>query len=256
MDTDQRLFDIFLDVQRGLPRQGPGDDEATRRALALCAALPPSPTVLDVGCGPGMQTLVLADALSARIAAVDLLPEYLADLHQRCTAAGLGDRVAVVRADMTALPFNTGAFDLIWSEGAAYNMGFAAAVAAWRPLLRPGGYLAVSELVWTRPDPPREVAAFFAEEYPAMTSMASAADAVVDGGYRLLSQFTLPDHAWWTHYYTPLEAKLPALTTAYAGDDVALEVVNRTRSEIAMRRHFGDWYGYAFYVAQKEDAPA
>ena len=34
-------------------------------------------------------------------------------------------------------------------------MGFEAGLRAWEPLLKPGGYIAVTELTWLQPDPPR-----------------------------------------------------------------------------------------------------
>ncbi|MFQ5982937.1 MAG: class I SAM-dependent methyltransferase, partial [Woeseiaceae bacterium] len=57
--------------------------------------------------------------------------------------------------------------------------------------------------------------------------------------------------AWWEHYYTPLEAKLPALHEKYAGDDEALSLIETTRREIEIRRLFHDWYSYEFFVARK-----
>lgn len=252
MSDDAPLFDIFMEVQRGLPRQGPGDDESTRQALALCGALPERPTVLDVGCGPGMQTIALAEALpDAVIVAVDIHQEYLELLRQAAAAAGMIDRIHTLRGDMTALPVPAESADLIWSEGAAYVMGVATALAAWNPLLKPGGCIAYTELVWLRPDPPAEAASFFADEYPAMGDIAGNLTMLRTAGYEPLGHFTLPDAAWWDHYYTPLESKLPALSALYAHDDAALGVVDMTRREIEMRRRFPNCYGYEFFVGRK-----
>ena len=249
MDDDPRLFEVFLEVQRGLPRQGPGCRDGTLRALALCRDLPDRPSVLDVGCGPGLQTLVLAEALGTSIAALDLFPAYLAQLRSSAEAAGRD--VHVVAGDMAALPFMPASVDLLWSEGAAYIMGIEAALSAWRPLLGPGGFVALSELVWLEPDPPPEAAAFFAEEYPAMTDVEANAAALTRCGYELLGHFTLPDAAWWDDYYRPLEAKLPALRETFAGDAEALEIVETTAREIDLRRRHGASYGYQFYVGRR-----
>ena len=251
MDMDQRLFEVFLDVQSGLPRQGPGSTESTLRALSLCGRLPDEPAVLDIGCGPGMQTMTLAKALHGRITAVDVNREYLDALAQRAAAAGVGERIEPLAADMTVLPFPPQSFDLIWAEGSAYIMGFAKALEDWRRFLKPGGGIAVSELVWLQPDPPAEAAAFFGEEYPAMTDEGANLATLRACGYEPMGHFTLPDAAWWEDYYTPLEAKLPALRARYAGDDAALGIVETTAREIEIRRRYGDSYGYVFFVGRR-----
>lgn len=250
MDENSHQFKVFLDVQSGLPRQGPGNDDSTLRALSNCSELPDKPVVLDIGCGPGMQTLVLARALDASIVAVDTNREYLKELKGRADAAGLGARIEIVSEDMQTLPFREHSFDLIWSEGAAYNMGFENALRSWKKLLKARGYIAVSELIWLRADPPGTVADFFRSEYPAMTDVATNLATIRSSGYEPVNQFTLPDAAWWEDYYAPLEAKLPLLRQRYAGDSMALEIIEMTRVEIEMRRHYSEAYGYEFFIAR------
>jgi ubiquinone/menaquinone biosynthesis C-methylase UbiE len=251
MNEDPRLFDVFLDVQRGLPRQGPGCDESTLRALSLCSELPERAQLLDVGCGPGMQTAALAKAVDGDVAAVDIHREYLNELKERAKVAGIASQIAILAGDMKASPFAPERFDLIWSEGAAYIMGFEKALAEWKRLLKPGGYIAVSELVWLQPDAPTELAAFFGSEYPAMTNVEANLRTIRACGYDLGGHFTLPDAAWWEHYYTPLQAKLPSLRERYAGDREALGIIDTTEREIEMRRRFPNWYGYEFFVGRK-----
>ena len=81
--TDSDPSDVFFELHRDLPREGPGDDESTLRALALCTELPERPDVLDVGCGPGMQTLALAAATGGIITAVDAHEPFLDQLRER-----------------------------------------------------------------------------------------------------------------------------------------------------------------------------
>lgn len=252
MDDNARLLEVFFDVQRGLPRQGPGNRESTLKALELCSELPENASVLDIGCGPGMQTIVLAESFSGSITAVDNCDEYLDELRHRTEEASLSDRVEVKRADMTALDFPQQTFDLIWCEGAIYNMGVAEALRSWRSLLRAPGYLAFSELVWLDGQPTGEVAEFFASEYPAMTSVEGVQETIHKCGYQPLGDFTLPDSAWWADYYTPLEAKLPSLRQKYVGDEEALSIIATTEAEIDMRRRFGQSYGYQFFVVKSQ----
>lgn len=245
-DPAQRA--AFFAVHSDMPREGPGDRASVEKALQLAAPLPPRPDVLDIACGPGGQTLDLADLLPcARITALDGHPPFLRQLEVRGQDAGVMDRISIVHGDMARLPYPPQSFDLIWCEGAAYIIGFDAALAAWKPLLRPGGVLALTEPVWLRSDPPAPVRACW-EEYPAMEDVASARRRAVERGYHILGDFVLSDAAWQTYYYGPLEQRMQAAATRLAGDPVAEVVLAEIRDEIDCRRAYPEYYGYLFLV--------
>ena len=66
---------LIADFFKGLDRQGPGGDPQTRMALELAGnLLPDKIDALDIGCGTGRQTAVLASMPGIRVTAVDLLP--------------------------------------------------------------------------------------------------------------------------------------------------------------------------------------
>ncbi len=127
-------LDLLIDLHLLNPRQGPGDDEQTALALRLSGVDTTAPLrVADIGCGTGAATLALARLLpQAQITAVDFLPPFLARLRQRSEAAGLAGRIRTLEASMDALPFADGQFDLLWSEGAIYNIGFENGIQRWR----------------------------------------------------------------------------------------------------------------------------
>lgn len=247
---DPKLIEIFMDIQRGLPRQGPGNDNATCHALSFCTDLPEHPSVLDIGCGPGAHSIILANQLRGSIIAIDLHQEYLDELKQRAAASGLGDYVTPMLEDMTNLPFAHENFHLIWSEGAAYIMGVENALREWRKLIKPRGYIVFSELLWLTDNPPDEAKEFFDHEYPAMRNIEYNKELIKQSGYRLIQNFTIEENAWWNNYYSPLEAKLPALRAKYINNEQALSFINVTATEIEIRRKFGSAYGYEFFVAQ------
>ena len=80
--------DAMAMLHQGFAREGPGDDDCTREALRRLPALPPHPVVLDLGCGPGRQTLVLAKTLDMHVIAVDLHASYLDQLNRSAAAKG------------------------------------------------------------------------------------------------------------------------------------------------------------------------
>lgn len=251
-DQDARMMEIFMDVQAGLPRQGPGDDASTGRALAMCEGLPAQPLMMDVGCGPGMQTRFLTAQTGGTMLAVDYYPVFLRQLVAE-SAPEIAASIHVVQGDMHQLPVSPASLDLIWSEGAAYIMGFNNALATWRDLLKPGGYLALSELTWLQRNPSQTVADFWAAEYPAMQHIDDAAAQFGPAGYDLIGHFTVPYESWFTHYYTPLSEKLSAMRDKYAGDELAAMVIDATATEIQLRRDHPDAYGYQFYIARRTD---
>ena len=53
------VMEYFMDLYGDLPRAGPGDNGSTARALGMIKGLPAEPRILDLGCGPGVQTLEL-----------------------------------------------------------------------------------------------------------------------------------------------------------------------------------------------------
>jgi SAM-dependent methyltransferase len=249
MTEDFTLSKYFWEVHSGLPREGPGLEESTRKAFSMLTDLPEDPDILDVGCGPGMQTMVLADLSRGKITAVDNHQPYLEDLRAKAGEQGLLDRIETMNGDMKALPFAQKTFDLIWAEGSIYIMGFEKGLRAWRPLLKDGGYVAVTDAAWLRPDVPAEVKSFW-ECYPTMQDVAANVQAVERAGYRLIGHFTLPDEAWWNDYYHPIEKKLATLRELYKDDKEALKHLTMEQVEIDFFSKYSKYYGYVFFVMQ------
>jgi serine/threonine-protein kinase HipA len=253
------LAEAFFLVHDGLPRQGPGSDEVTREALTRLrrAGLDDllkareRPRVLDLGCGPGMQTLELARSLGVVITAIDLHAPFLEALRIAAADQGLASLVDARVGDfasLAALNEPPGSVDLLWSEGAIYILGFQAGLERWRPLLRPGGLAAVSEATWLTASPEPEPAAFWREAYPTMGTIASNTAAARAAGFDVIDAFELPERAWWDHYYAPLRDRAEILRPrASAGSELAVAIAE-TEREIELYRRFGRSYGYVFYL--------
>ncbi|MEM7122214.1 MAG: class I SAM-dependent methyltransferase [Pseudomonadota bacterium] len=255
--TDPRMLEIFFSIHSDLPREGPGSRESTAKALSLCGSLPDDARVLDLGCGPGQQTMDLAGLLpGATITAIDNHPPFVDETNRRATAKGVSGRVKAEVGDMTALDDAPASFDLIWCEGAAYIMGVEAALKAWMPLLKPAGRVALTEAVWLKSDPPADLRRVWDAEYPAMRDIPACRDLVASCGYRLLGDFVLPDSAWWDDYYTPKLARIETLRSTYAGDETALAVLDEAVEETLMHRTYSAYYGYVFLVMALTPSPS
>ncbi len=239
--------DVFWALHRDLPREGVGSDATTRALLGLTAPLPASPRALDVGCGPGRASLVLA-AAGARVTAVDLHEPFLRRARAAARDAGLAARVAVERASMTALPHPDGAFDLLWREGAAYLVGVDRALRGWRRLLRPGGALVLTDAVWTTAAPSGKARRFWAQ-YPAMRDEAALVGAARSAGWEVLATHLLPDADWTDEYHGPLAAAIDAVLEALPDPDPeTAAVLAEARREIDVRQAHRDEFGYLALV--------
>ena len=243
----------MVDLHRDGARQGPGSEQETLCALDLTRLDKDAELrVADIGCGTGASTLVLAGALpNARITAVDLFPAFLKVLSDRADAAGYSEQIEPMAKAMEALPFESESLDLMWSEGAIYSMGFEAGIEAWRPFLRPGGVLAVSEITWLRRDPPQEVLDHWNAEYPEIATAAQKISALERMGFDLLGYFSLRPSSWIDGYYKPTEERTPPFLQRHAGRPEATEIVEMQRHEADLYQRFQEWFSYGFYVARK-----
>ena len=247
-----RYWEIFFEVFESLPRQGPGNRACAERALDLCRDLPRSPAVLDLGCGVGGQTLHLAELIgSGSIVAIDSHAPSIERLRAVAAARGLAQRIDAIVGDMASPQQPRGSFDLIWSEGALYNLGLRNALRICHDLLRPGGYLAFTDSVWRKDNPPPAIKASFEIEYPTMGRLEDDLAAIRDGGFDLAGHFTLPDEAWWEDFYTPMEARIAELRDRYSGDVAASTVLEQIAEEPRMHRLHCDFYAYEFFVARR-----
>lgn len=245
-DDLKLLFELFEDT----PRQGPGSAETTRRALRLLPDSLRVERVLDLGCGTGGSTIVLAQETGAHVTAVDIHPPFLATLRVRAEEHGLADRITTVAADMADAASLGSGFDLVWAEGSAYSIGFENALRTWRPLLRLGGCLVVTELVWFVAEPAERARAFFARAYPDMRDEVTRIDQARSARYKLLGSFRLPADDWHA-YYDGLE--LPLRNALLRRGE--LEIYGAMRREREIYDACGDDYGYLCLVLQVASEP-
>jgi SAM-dependent methyltransferase len=228
--------DLFFTAHSGLPREAPGSAATTRLLLTLAGPLPPRPRVVDIGCGPGTSTLLLAELTGGDVLGVDTHAPFLDELRRR---GGTG-----LQASMEDLPLADGSADLLWAEGSAYVMGVDAALAAWRRLLAPGGVLVLTEAEWTTPDPAPGARAFWDDAYPAMRTTAGNVAAAQAAGWTVAATYLLPESDW-DAYYGPLAERLAALRAEHPGSAADLDAIGH---EITVRAEHGADYGYTAYV--------
>jgi arsenite methyltransferase len=137
---------------------------AIMRALGVAnhlrfAGISPGETVLDLGCGGGIDTILAAQRTgpNGRVFALDFLPEMLHRTTTAVQAASLSN-VETVLGEMEAIPIPDNSIDVIISNGVINLSPRKSRVFAESArVLRPGGRLCVADLTVEQDDLPTEV---------------------------------------------------------------------------------------------------
>lgn len=245
-------MELMMHLHRNNKRQGPGSEESTNLAIKL-AKIDKEKVyrIADIGCGTGAQTMSLAKALKGDIIAVDLFEEFLEKLKENSSNENTAAHIMTLSASMDKLPFEKEEFDIIWSEGAVYNIGFKNGINYWKSFLKPGGILAVSELSWITNSRPKDLEDFWNGEYSEMDTIAGKIRVLEESGYKVLGHFILPDECWLDNYYYPLIESHKEFLCKYGEQETAHKIVDTDRKELDFYRKYKDYYSYGFYIAQK-----
>jgi ubiquinone/menaquinone biosynthesis C-methylase UbiE len=239
------MNEIFYEMFKDMPRQGPGKPEYTKKALSFCS-FPDNPIILDIGCGTGAQTIALAENINCKITAVDNHMPFLEELNKKAKRLSLDSTIHTFHGDMNHLAFKE-KFDLIWSEGAIYIMGFEKGLRELKKFLKPKGFIAISEVAWIKENPPKEAVLFWKKEYPAMKDISSNIEVIQSAGYRLINHFIMPQDAW-DEFYSAFKIITNKMRKKYKNNKQAERVIEMITKEIEAYEKFSDYYGYVFYI--------
>ena len=221
-------LNLICDFFSTMKRQGPGSPEVTLKALSFIDNLTDKSLIADLGCGTGGQTMVLAEHAPGKITGLDFLPGFVDIFNRNARQAALQDRVKGIVGSMDNLPFQEGELDLIWTEGAIYNIGFERGLNEWRKYLKPGGYIAVSESSWFTDERPAEINDYWMDAYPEID--------------------TIPNH-----YFIPKRAAQEVFLSKYAGNKIAEEFSALQADEEELYGKYKRFYGYTFFIAKRVD---
>lgn len=245
-------FELLVDLHKGANRQGPGGDAETEKAIGLAGIDRDAPLkIADIGCGTGASTLTLARLLKAKITAVDFLQDFIDILAVRAQSEGVEGKIIPLCASMEQLPFEDEEFDVIWSEGAIYNIGFEKGVADWKRYLKPGGLLIASEITWLTKSRPSELQYHWNNEYPEIDTASAKIKVLEDRGYAPIGYFVLPEYCWLDNYYDPMRKNFDAFLSRNGNSEEARAIVETERNEISLYEKYKAYFSYGVYIAKK-----
>ncbi|MBF0651864.1 class I SAM-dependent methyltransferase [Dysgonomonas sp. GY75] len=244
-------FNFICEFFLNMKRQGPGSPEITLKALNFIDNLTDKSLIADIGCGTGGQTMVLAQHIPGQITGFDLFPQFIERFNSNAGDLNLQSRVKGIVRSMDNLPFRNDELDLIWCEGAIYNIGFERGLNEWRKFLKQGGYIAVTESSWFTEKRPAEIEHYCMPHFPEMSTISNKVGQIQTAGYMPVATFILPETCWTDHYFTPMIRAQKMFLDKYAGNKTAEEFVELQRYDAEMYRKYKEFYGYVFFIAKK-----
>ena len=244
---------LLINLHKKNERQGPGSTKDTLRAFELTGINPKTEIkIADIGCGTGSQTLTLANNCNCKIKAVDLFPEFLSKLDEKSSVLGLKNKISTINCSMDNLIFEQNEFDLIWSEGAIYNMGFENGINYWKKFLKTGGCIAISEISWITESRPLEIENYWIKEYPEIDTVSNKIKVLEHNGYSHFAHFVLPSYCWIEKFYKPLQDSFENFLKENNYSELAKNIVDNEKKEILFYEKYKEYYSYGFYIALKK----
>ncbi len=244
-------FNLICEYYSGVERQGPGSPEVTIKALSFIDNLTEKSHIADIGCGTGGQTMTLAKHTQASITGIDLFPTFIDLFNANAAEMNLQNRIKGIIGSMDNLTFQDEELDLIWSEGAIYNIGFERGLNEWRKFLKDGGYIAVTEVSWFTEERPAEINDFWIDAYPEIDTISNKVAQMQKAGYIPVATFILPENCWTEHFYAPQFDAQESFLKKYAGNRTAEEFIANQRHEQGLYDKYKGYYGYVFYIGKK-----
>lgn len=244
-------FNLICEYFASIERQGPGSPDVTLKALSFIDNLTDKSHIADLGCGTGGQTITLAQHAPGSVTGIDLFPSFIDIFNRNAERVGLNDRVKGVVGSMEEIPFQEEELDLIWSEGAIYNIGFERGLKEWRRFLKIGGYIAATEASWFTEKRPDEINSFWMDAYPEIDTIPNKIAQLQKAGYVPVASFILPETCWTEHFYAPQVEAQKIFLEKYKGNRTAEELVANEKREAELYQKYKEYYGYVFYIGKK-----
>ena len=202
----------------------------TRKAFRMLPEID-RPRILDIGCGSGVPTMELARLSNGEITGLDIDQDSLDILSGKIEKAGLSDRVKAMRCSIFDMSFPDESFDIIWSEGSIFIIGFERGLKEWKRFLKPGGFLMIHDERGNVTEKLKQISRC---------------------GYDILGYFTLDEDIWWAEYFAPLEKLIGETQAKHAGDPKVVEELNSARQEIEMFKKNPERNSSVCFVVEKK----
>lgn len=251
MENEFSIMDLIIKTHVGLKRQGPGSNEMTIKALSFIDNINKISNILDLGCGTGGQTMILAQNTNANITGIDQFSDFINIFNDNAQKLNIQKRVKGIVGSMENLSFPKESFDVIWSEGAIDSIGFEKGLNYWNDFLKKDGYIVVTCPSWLTNEHPIEVEKFWNDAGSKLDSIDYNISIMQNTGYSPVAIFILPEKCWTDNYFIPRERAEKELCKKYIGNKNVEDYIKNDRYEVELYSKYKQHYGYVFYIGRK-----
>jgi len=221
--TREELFQIQTEkIRRRLLKY-------THKAFSLLPKLE-NPYILDVGCGSGVATMELARLSRGKVLGIDIDQPALEKFTKRINDMGLTDLVQIMNCSMVDMDFPDESYDIIWSEGSIYAIGFEKGLREWKRFLKPGGFMVVHD---------------------EQGNVDEKLQQISNCGYELIGYFVLSKEVWWAEYFAPLEKLISETRKNRPPNPTILEELHHAQWELDMFKKYPEHNSSVCFVMKK-----
>jgi ubiquinone/menaquinone biosynthesis C-methylase UbiE len=172
-----------------------------------------NPRILDIGCGSGIPTLELARLSQGKITGIDINQSELDKFVKNIEKVEISDRVQVLNHSMFDMDFPDSYFDIIWSEGSIYAVGFEKGLREWKRFLKQDGFIVVHD---------------------EQENVEEKIKLIGDCGYELLDYFLISIKTWREEYFKPLEKLVKEFQRSSSDKPENIREYNQALQELDM----------------------
>ena len=202
----------------------------TRKAFYMLPKIE-KPRILDIGCGSGIPTIELARIGRGEVIGIDIDQPALDEFTAQIAELGLSDRVNALNCSLIDMDFPNESFDIIWSEGSIYAIGFEKGLKEWKRFLKPVGFMVIHD---------------------EQGNVNEKLEQISECGYEVLGYFLLSKETWWKEYFAPLEKLITEGETRYFNDPKVIKEIQQGQGELAMFRKYPERNASVFLVMKRK----
>lgn len=202
----------------------------TRKAFRMLPEMD-KPRILDVGCGSGIPTLELARLGQGEVIGIDIDQPAIDIFTRKVKEAGLTKRVQALHYSMFDMDFPDNSFDILWSEGSIYAIGFEKGLKEWKRFLTPGGFMVVHD---------------------EQGNIREKLEQISICGYELLGYFILSQDTWRTEYFAPLEKLVNEFQIKLTDNPKTSAALHQAQEELDMFRKTPERNSSVYFIMKRQ----